>query len=172
MIPRSTSRTPRRILPTRRAEASRRRSPGSAYSADARHRHPQVETALRHPKMKLIANALGTPPREVVDQIHGAGRLVAALCGSVKAGRQPQGRRCRHHHRAGTEGGGHTGEIGSMVLWPEVIDACRPLRCSLPAASAAPSDRRALALGAQGVWTGSLWLTVAEPTCRRADGTY
>src|SRR5262245_2809199 len=43
---------------------------------------PQVEIALRHPKMTLIANALGTPPAEVMDMIHDAGRKVAALCGS------------------------------------------------------------------------------------------
>src|SRR3954451_4199269 len=40
---------------------------------------PQVLEALRHPKMKLIANALGTPPAEIIDEIHEAGRLVAAL---------------------------------------------------------------------------------------------
>src|SRR5690242_6553835 len=43
---------------------------------------PQVEIALRHPKMTLIANALGTPPKEIIDLIHAEGRKVAALCGS------------------------------------------------------------------------------------------
>ena len=124
---------------------------------------PQVETALRHPKMKLIANALGTPPREVVDQIHGAGRLVAALCGSVKQAVSHKEGGVDIIIAQGTEGGGHTGEIGSMVLWPEVIDAVSPT--PVLAAGGIGCGRQiaaALALGAQGVWTGSLWLTVAE----------
>ena len=42
---------------------------------------PQVEVALRHPKVTLIANALGTPPAEMIKHIHDEGRKVAALCG-------------------------------------------------------------------------------------------
>ncbi len=124
---------------------------------------PQIEMALRHPKVRLIANALGTPPVEVMDEIHNAGRLVAALCGS--------GPQALRHKEAGvdiiiaqgTEGGGHTGEIGSMVLWPEVIDAVAPT--PVLAAGGIGTGRQmaaALALGAQGVWTGSVWLTVEE----------
>jgi len=124
---------------------------------------PQVETALRHPKVKLIANALGTPPREVVDHIHDAGCLVAALCGSVKQALSHKEGAVDIIIAQGTEGGGHTGEIGSMVLWPEVIDAVSPT--PVLAAGGIGSGRQiaaAMALGAQGVWTGSLWLTVQE----------
>jgi NAD(P)H-dependent flavin oxidoreductase YrpB (nitropropane dioxygenase family) len=113
--------------------------------------------------VKLIANALGTPPREVIEQIHGSGRQVAALCGSA--------RQAVKHREAGVdiviaqgyEAGGHTGEIGSMVLWPEVIDAVAP--APVLAAGGIGTGRQmaaALAMGAQGVWTGSLWLTVKE----------
>jgi NAD(P)H-dependent flavin oxidoreductase YrpB (nitropropane dioxygenase family) len=124
---------------------------------------PQVEVALQHDKMRLIANALGTPPVEVIERIHGAGRLVAALCG--RAGQ------AEAHKQAGvdiiiaqgTEGGGHTGEIGSLVLWPEVIDAVAPT--PVLAAGGVGTGRQiaaALAMGAQGVWTGSIWLAVEE----------
>jgi NAD(P)H-dependent flavin oxidoreductase YrpB (nitropropane dioxygenase family) len=124
---------------------------------------PQIEVALKHPKVKLIANALGTPPADVIEQIHGAGRLVAALCGSAK--------HARNHRAAGVdiviaqggEGGGHTGDVGSIVLWPEVIDAVAPT--PVLAAGGVGTGRQiaaALAMGAQGVWTGSIWLTVAE----------
>src|ERR1700687_5525676 len=61
------------------------------------------------------------------------------------------------------EGGGHTGEIGSVVLWPEVIDAVAPT--PVLAAGGIGTGRQmaaALAMGAQGVWTGSIWLTVTE----------
>jgi NAD(P)H-dependent flavin oxidoreductase YrpB (nitropropane dioxygenase family) len=99
----------------------------------------------------------------VIKEIHGAGRLVAALCGSAK--------HALNHKKAGVdiiiaqgyEGGGHTGEIGSVVLWPEVIDAAAPT--PVLAAGGIGSGRQiaaALAMGAQGVWTGSIWLTVLE----------
>jgi NAD(P)H-dependent flavin oxidoreductase YrpB (nitropropane dioxygenase family) len=124
---------------------------------------PQVEVALRHPKVRLIANALGTPPPEVIDRIHGAGRLVAALCGAAKQARAHKAAGVDIIVAQGTEGGGHTGEIGSVVLWPEVIDAVAPT--PVLAAGGVGTGRQiaaALAMGAQGVWTGSLWLTVQE----------
>jgi NAD(P)H-dependent flavin oxidoreductase YrpB (nitropropane dioxygenase family) len=124
---------------------------------------PLLETALRHEKVRLIANALGTPPADVIAQVKASGRLIGALAGSVK--------HALHHKEAGldfivcqgTEGGGHTGEIGSLVLWPEVIDAVAPL--PVLAAGGVGTGRQivaALAMGAQGVWTGTLWLTVEE----------
>jgi len=124
---------------------------------------PQIETALRHPKVKLIANALGTPPADVIEQIHQAGRLVAALCGSAKHAKNHKAAGVDIIIAQGTEGGGHTGEIGSVVLWPEVIDAVAPT--PVLAAGGVGTGRQmaaALAMGAQGVWTGSLWLTVKE----------
>ncbi|MBI1813746.1 MAG: nitronate monooxygenase [Deltaproteobacteria bacterium] len=124
---------------------------------------PQVEVALKHPKVKLIANALGTPPNDVIAEIHGSGRLVAALCGSSKHALSHKAAGIDIIIAQGYEGGGHTGEIGSVVLWPEVIDAVAPT--PVLAAGGVGTGRQiaaALAMGAQGVWTGSLWLTVQE----------
>jgi NAD(P)H-dependent flavin oxidoreductase YrpB (nitropropane dioxygenase family) len=124
---------------------------------------PQVEVALRHPKVRLIANALGTPPPEVIARIHDAGRLMVALCGSAKQALAHRAAGVDVIVAQGTEGGGHTGEIGSLVLWPEVIDAVAPT--PVLAAGGIGTGRQiaaALAMGAQGVWTGSIWLTVQE----------
>jgi NAD(P)H-dependent flavin oxidoreductase YrpB (nitropropane dioxygenase family) len=124
---------------------------------------PQVEMALKHAKVKLIANALGTPPADIIDEIHGAGKLVAALCGSAKHALSHKAAGIDIIIAQGYEGGGHTGEIGSVVLWPEVIDAVAPT--PVLAAGGIGTGRQiaaALAMGAQGVWTGSLWLTVQE----------
>ena len=122
-----------------------------------------VEVALKHP-IKLIANALGSPPKDVIDQVHGAGVPVAALAGSAKHA-------LRHVENGvdiviaqGHEAGGHTGEIGSMVLWPELVDAVGN-RAAVLAAGGIGTGRQvaaALALGAQGVWMGSAFLTAAE----------
>ena len=124
---------------------------------------PQVQMALKHDKVRLIANALGTPPDDVIADIHATGRLVVALCGSAKQALQHKKAGIDIIVAQGTEGGGHTGEIGSVVLWPEVIDAVAPT--PVLAAGGIGTGRQiaaALAMGAQGVWTGSIWLTVQE----------
>jgi NAD(P)H-dependent flavin oxidoreductase YrpB (nitropropane dioxygenase family) len=124
---------------------------------------PQIEVLLRHPKVRLVANALGTPPAEVIEEIHRSGRLVAALCGRIHQAKRHVEAGVDIVIAQGSEGGGHTGEIGSVVLWPQVIDAVAPT--PVLAAGGIGSGRQiaaALAMGAQGVWTGSLWLTVEE----------
>jgi NAD(P)H-dependent flavin oxidoreductase YrpB (nitropropane dioxygenase family) len=124
---------------------------------------PQLDTALAHERVRLIANALGTPPADLIAEIHAKGRLVAALCGAAKHARAHKEAGVDIIIAQGTEGGGHTGEIGSLVLWPEVIDAVAPT--PVLAAGGVGNGRQiaaALAMGAQGVWTGSLWLTVQE----------
>jgi len=63
----------------------------------------------------------------------------------------------------GGEGGGHTGSVGSIVLWPQIVDAIGDT--PMLAAGGIGNGRQiaaALAMGAAGVWTGSLWLTVEE----------
>jgi NAD(P)H-dependent flavin oxidoreductase YrpB (nitropropane dioxygenase family) len=124
---------------------------------------PQVDVALQHDRVRLIANALGTPPRDVVDLVHESGRLVAALCGAAKHARSHVEGGVDIIIAQGTEGGGHTGEVGSLVLWPEVIEAAAPTPV-LAAGGIGTGAQMAAALarGAPGGWTGSLWLTVEE----------
>ena len=113
----------------------------------------------------MLVNALGPPPTDVVDAAHEHGMLVGALVGSRAArasGRSTQG--VDVIVAQGTEAGGHSGEISTMVLVPEVVDAVGP-DVPVLAAGGIGAGRQmaaALALGAQGVWTGSIWLTVAE----------
>lgn len=122
----------------------------------------QLDVAFGYP-IKLLANALGSPPADVIARAHDQDVLVAALAGSA--------RHARHHADAGIdvvvaqgyEAGGHTGEIASMVLVPDVVDAVGPLPV-LAAGGIGSGEQIAagLALGAQGVWLGSLWLTTEE----------
>ena len=124
---------------------------------------PLVDVILRHDKVKLVANALGTPPDDVIAQVHEHGMLVAALAGSVKHALNHKAAGVDIVVCQGSEGGGHTGDVGSIVLWPEVIDAVAPL--PVLAAGGIGSGRQmaaAMVMGAAGVWTGSLWLTVEE----------
>lgn len=125
-----------------------------------------VEVALKHP-IKLIANALGSPPKDVIDQVHAAGVPVAALAGSAKHAQRHAENGVDIVIAQGHEAGGHTGEIASMVLVPEVVDALAASGsdAAVLAAGGIGSGRQvaaALALGAQGVWMGSAFLTAAE----------
>ncbi|MCV7230759.1 NAD(P)H-dependent flavin oxidoreductase [Mycolicibacterium komossense] len=123
-----------------------------------------VEVALKHP-IKLIANALGSPPKDVIDRVHEAGVPIAALAGSATHARRHVDNGVDIVVAQGHEAGGHTGEIGSMVLWPEVCDELRASGAAVLAAGGIGTGRQvaaALALGAQGVWMGSAFLTAAE----------
>jgi NAD(P)H-dependent flavin oxidoreductase YrpB (nitropropane dioxygenase family) len=124
---------------------------------------PQVEIALQHPKMTLIANALGTPPKEIIEQIHAAGRKVAALCGSPYQARKHAEADVDIIIAQGGEGGGHCGDVGSIVLWPQVVKEVAP-RPVLAAGGIGSGQQiaAALALGCQGAWSGSQWLMVEE----------
>src|SRR5580700_2062673 len=95
----------------------------------------QVEVALAHPA-RLIANALGSPPPDVIESAHERGMLVAALAGKAAHARSHAAAGVDIVVAQGYEAGGHTGEIASMVLIPEI--------------------------GAAGVWMGSAWLITEE----------
>lgn len=123
---------------------------------------PLLDIAFAHP-IRLIASALGPPPADVIDRARASDVKVAALAGTTAHA-------VRHAQAGadiivaqGSEAGGHTGEVGTMVLVPEVVDAVSPV--PVLAAGGIASGRHmaaALALGAAGVWTGSVWLTTAE----------
>lgn len=122
----------------------------------------QLDVALKHP-IKLVANALGTPPKEAIDQCHAHGVKVAALCGKVKQALAHKAAGVDIIVAQGTEAGGHTGEIATMVLVPAVVDAVGDT--PVLAAGGIATGRQlaaSLCLGAQGGWTGSMWLTAEE----------
>ena len=129
-----------------------------------------VDVALKHP-IKLIANALGSPPKDVIDEVHAAGVPVAALAGKAEHARRHVDNGVDIVIAQGTEAGGHTGEIATMVLVPEIADAVGD-DAHVLAAGGIGSGRQiaaALALGAGGVWMGSYWLTTSEYTLGSGD---
>ena len=121
-----------------------------------------IDIAFAH-KATFLVSALGTPPDWVTQAAHERGLYVGALAGKRK--------HAERHKAAGVdviiaqsyEAGGHTGDIGSMVLIPEIVDAVAPV--PVLGADGIGNGRQmaaALALGAQGVWCGSVWLTTVE----------
>ncbi|WP_406450215.1 nitronate monooxygenase family protein [Streptomyces sp. NBC_01622] len=122
----------------------------------------QLDVAFDYP-IKLLANALGSPPADVVARAHDQDVLVAALAGSARHARKHAEGGIDIVVAQGYEAGGHTGEIASMVLTPEVVEAVDPLPVlAAGGIGSGPQVAAALSLGAQGVWLGSIWLTTTE----------
>jgi NAD(P)H-dependent flavin oxidoreductase YrpB (nitropropane dioxygenase family) len=123
---------------------------------------PLLDVAFDH-DIKLIASALGPPPADLVERAHASGVLVAALAGTPQHAVAHKEVGVDIIVAQGTEGGGHTGEIATMVLIPQVVDAVAPT--PVLAAGGIANGRQvaaSMALGAQGVWCGSVWLTTEE----------
>jgi NAD(P)H-dependent flavin oxidoreductase YrpB (nitropropane dioxygenase family) len=121
-----------------------------------------LEVALSHP-LRLVVSALGTPPAAMVERLHACGLKVGALAGKAEHALRHRDAGVDLIIAQGSEAGGHSGKIASIVLWPQVVDAVAPL--PVLAAGGIGRGRQmaaALTLGAEGVWCGSLWLGASE----------
>ena len=138
-------------------ESSQAAVPFSSAQADS-----LLEIALAH-RPSLVVNALGPPPAHMIERAKEEGRLVGALAGKAQHAQRHVNVGVDIVIAQGAEAGGHTGEIGTMVLIPEIVDAVAPV----PVLGAGGIGRgrqmaAAMALGAAGVWCGSVWLTTEE----------
>jgi len=124
-----------------------------------------LDVAFSHP-IKLIANALGPPPDYMLERARAGGVPVAALVGAKEHALKQVKAGVDILVVAGTEAGGHCGEVSTLVLVPEVVEAVRPLSdVAILAAGGIVTGRQmaaCMAMGADGAWTGSVWLTTAE----------
>ena len=123
-----------------------------------------VETALKHAQVKMIVSALGAPPADVVAELKQRGIVVGAMCGKAAHAQRQCAAGVEVIVAQGTEAGGHTGDIATMVLVPQVVQVCGP---DVPVLAAGGITRgsqiaASLALGAQGVWCGTIWLGTRE----------
>jgi NAD(P)H-dependent flavin oxidoreductase YrpB (nitropropane dioxygenase family) len=124
-----------------------------------------LEVAFSHP-IKLIANALGVPPQVMLDMGKEHDVAVAALVGAKEHAIRQVNAGVDILVVAGGEAGGHCGDVSTLVLVPEVCDAVRPVSdVPILAAGGIVTGRQmaaCMAMGADGAWTGSVWLTTAE----------
>jgi NAD(P)H-dependent flavin oxidoreductase YrpB (nitropropane dioxygenase family) len=135
---------------------------GGTLAVSPRGYEPLLDIAFAH-EIKLVASALGPPPPALIDRAHAADVVVAALAGTRVHAERHKAAGVDLIVAQGTEAGGHTGEISTMVLVPEVVAAVAPT--PVLAAGGIGSGRQiaaAMALGAEGVWCGSVWLTTEE----------
>jgi len=146
----------------RRGVLGRAASNDGAAPFSAQQAAPLLEVALAH-RTVLVVNALGSPPPHMIERVKAEGRLVGALAGKAVHAERHVAAGVDLIIAQGAEAGGHTGEIGTMVLVPEVVDAVAPV--PVLAAGGIGRGRQmaaAMALGAAGVWCGSVWLTTEE----------
>ncbi|MUL81679.1 MULTISPECIES: nitronate monooxygenase family protein [unclassified Mycolicibacterium] len=141
-----------------------RRLGGSSLSGDTG--RELLDVAMSHP-IKLIANALGVPPDYMIEAGRERGVPVAALVGAREHAVKQIQAGVDLIVAQGTEAGGHCGEVTTMVLIPEVMEALEAAGSKVPvlAAGGIVTGRQmaaAVALGADGAWTGSVWLTTEE----------
>jgi NAD(P)H-dependent flavin oxidoreductase YrpB (nitropropane dioxygenase family) len=136
--------------------------PGQLMSVAPSGYEPLLDVAFAH-RIRLVASALGPPPPSLIERAHANDVLVAALAGKRVHAERHQAAGVDMIVAQGTEAGGHTGEIATMVLVPEIVDAVAPT--PVLAAGGIARGRQiaaAMALGAEGVWCGSVWLTTEE----------
>jgi NAD(P)H-dependent flavin oxidoreductase YrpB (nitropropane dioxygenase family) len=135
---------------------------GGSMRVDPKSMAPLLDVCFAH-RPALVASALGPPPAHFIERARDAGIPVAALAGSIEHARRHAAAGADLIVAQGTEAGGHTGLIATMVLVPEVVDAVAPL--PVLAAGGIASGRQlaaGMALGADGAWCGSVWLTTEE----------
>jgi len=129
----------------------------SGTSADA-----LLEVAFGH-RIALVANALGPAPEAMVERGHRDGVAVAALVGSARHAHLQLERGVDVLVAQGTEAGGHTGTVATMVLTPEIVELAGEVPVLAAGGIATGTQMAAaLTLGAAGVWCGSVWLRSEE----------
>jgi NAD(P)H-dependent flavin oxidoreductase YrpB (nitropropane dioxygenase family) len=112
----------------------------------------------------MVVSALGSPPPDVIEELKARNIVIGAMCGKAEHAARHKAAGVEVIVAQGTEAGGHTGEIATMVLVPQVVQACGDSVAVLAAGGIAHGSQIAasLALGAQGVWCGTVWLGTRE----------
>ncbi len=112
---------------------------------------------------RVFVAGLGVP-RDVIEQCHRNNVLVVNMCGKVRHATAAVAAGCDIVVAQGTEAGGHTGQVATMALVPQVVDAVGD-KVPVVAAGGLFDGRglaASLALGADGVWIGTRFIATPE----------
>ncbi len=141
------------------AEPISAQSDNRAWSGDLFRQ--QIEVILEH-RVPVYAAGLGDPG-PWVNELHSKGTKVISIVGHVRAARKVAKAGVDIIVAQGHEAGGHNSRIATMPLIPQVVDAVSPIPV---VAAGGIGDGRglvaALALGAVGVWCGTIFITTKE----------
>lgn len=111
----------------------------------------------------VFAAGLGIP-HDVISLCHDRNVLVLSMCGKVRHAIAAVEAGCDIVVAQGTEAGGHTGQIATLPLVAQVVEAVDG-RVPVVAAGGISDGRglaAALALGADGVWVGTRFIATPE----------
>ncbi len=123
----------------------------------------EVVAVVCEEKVAVVTTGAGSP-EQYVPTLHEAGVLVVPVVASVASARRAEADGADAIIAEGTEAGGHIGELTTMALVPQVVDA---VRVPVLAAGGIADGRglaAALCLGAAGVQAGTAFL-VADECC-------
>ena len=125
-----------------------------------------LRVAFNHP-IKMIVNALGVPPPEMIAMGREHNVPVGALAGAKEHALRLAAVGVDVIVAQGGEAGGHCGEVSTLVLIPEVVRALKRGGYDIPVLAAGGIMTGAqmaacMAMGAAGAWTGSVWLATTE----------
>ena len=128
-----------------------------------------LRVAFNHP-IRMIVNALGVPPKEMIEMGRAHNVPVGALAGAKEHALRLAEAGCDVIVAQGGEAGGHCGEVSTIVLIPEVVRALEAAGHDVPVLAAGGIMTGAqmaacMAMGAAGAWTGSVWLATTESEC-------
>jgi NAD(P)H-dependent flavin oxidoreductase YrpB (nitropropane dioxygenase family) len=121
----------------------------------------QADAVLKS-DVNLFASAIGTPPH-LIQRAKETGKTTLSLVGAPKHVKYAKAAGVDLLVAQGYDAGGHTGPIGTMSLVPQIVDAAGDV--PVLAAGGIADGRQvaaSLAMGAQGVWLGTVWLTTEE----------
>jgi len=123
--------------------------------------HAAIKVCIEE-KVPLFCSGLGNPGF-MVEDAHASGMKVLGISGNTRNARRIARSGVDLVVAQGHEGGGHTGRVGSMALWPQAVDVTAPT--PLLAAGGIGDGRglvAALAVGCVGVWVGTRFLASVE----------
>ena len=127
----------------------------------------QIEVVYEH-KVPVFAAGLGSPAF-MVPEAHARGIKLMGVVGNVRQAQREAEAGVDIVVAQGHEAGGHTGRIATMALVPQVVDAIHPTPV---VAAGGIADGRglvaALALGACGVWCGTVFTCTYEANIDQA----
>ena len=128
-----------------------------------------LRVAFNHP-IRMIVNALGVPPAEMIEMGRAHNVPVGAVAGAKEHALRLAEAGCDVIVAQGGEAGGHCGEVSTIVLIPEVVRALKAAGHDVPVLAAGgimtgSQMAACMAMGAAGAWTGSVWLATTESEC-------
>ena len=145
------------------SEAKPRREGGTGSPNLLREARESLEVVFEE-KVPIFASGLGSPAF-ILEEAHAAGTRVWGLVGLPRQARRQVEAGVDVVIAQGYDSGGHSGTVGTFTLVPEVVEIAEGSDTLVLAAGGVSNGRHlagALAMGAAGIWTGTIWLATHE----------